>query len=494
VDTARIVRDLKTMLNDGIFIDPLLVNTRFRDQAHPLYAKVQALVEDLYQRCARVEEFGHHLEDIPFSRSLMRDCLMETLLSTAVSRTYEATGSVVPSVEDLELASRALQAFIDKVGVDGLYILYFVIVGHDIVQPVYYYNSVPESDFLDANRHHPYRPEQMDLFLLMGVARRSFRVKTVGDQRYVQLTRLGHERFDWTSDVLEKSGYLAKRLPLSYVYQFDSVEDWDHIRDVLWPDHLAVRRQFVEWLNVPAGSRVLEVACGSGALAFEARLVDTVGAKGQWMAVDVTTGLLVQAEEMRDPFGHGQRAAFPQASVEHLPFADDTFDLCVGSPFLHFTDPTKALCEMTRVVVPGGSVGMLQALDFTLDKPFFLEWFDPVFQLARRRGAGMPHQDLPVHDEVVQWFHAAGLNDVESELVHTVWLFDNPDIVVQHLLTGVSDFETEMRALPWDYRRTLTNELMDRGRDVCRKYPLSERTVDVPCVMVKGRVPPKTVI
>ncbi len=490
VDTARIVQNLKTMLDDDIFIDPLLVNTHFRNQAHPLYAKTEALVEEIYQRCVRVEEFGYQLEDIPFSPSLMRYCLIDIMLSTAVSRTFEATGAVVPSVEDLERASRAVQEFIIKVGVDGLYILYFVIVGQDIVQPVYYYNSIREADFLDANRHHPYRPEQMDLFLLIGVARRSFRLKKVGDQRYVQLTRLGHERFHWTAEVLEKSGYHAKRLPLSYAYQFDSVADWDHIYDVIWPDHWDVRRQFVRWLNVPAGSHVLEVVCGTGALTWEAGLVDTVGSKGQLIAVDVSTGKLKQAQEKRDPCGDGQRVSFQQASVEHLPFADDTFDMCVGSAFLHFTDPTNALCEMTRVVVPGGTVGVLQALAFTLDKPFFHEWFHPVFQLAQKRGVDIPHHDLPDHGQVLQWFQAAGLTQVESKLVHIVWLFDNPDIVVQHLLRGVSFFDTEMRRLPWDYRRTLTNELIDRGRDVCRKYPLSERTVDLPCVMVKGRVPP----
>jgi ubiquinone/menaquinone biosynthesis C-methylase UbiE len=491
VDTARIVHNVKTMLDHDIFIDPLLVNTHFRDQAHPLYAKTEALVEDIYQRCVRVEEFGHQLEDVPFSPTLMRYCLMDTLLSTAMSRTFEAIGSVVPSEADLELASRALHDLIDKVGVDGLYILYFVIVGKDIVQPVFYYNGIREADFLDASHHHPYRPEQMDLFLMMGVARRSFRVKTVGDQRYVQLTRLGHERFRWTVDVLEKSGYDAKRVPLSYVYQFDSVADWDHIYDVVWPDHLDARRQFVRWLNVSAGNRVLEVGCGTGPLTWEAGLVDAEGSKGQWIAVDVSTGKLKQAEPKGDPLGDGRRVSLQHASLEHLPFRDDTFDMCVGSAFLQFTNPTKALCEMTRVVVPGGTVGLLQALACTLDKPFFLEWFHPVFQLARKRSAGMQHHGLPDHDEVLQWFHAAGLTQVESELVHIAWLFDNPDMVVQHLLRGVSSFDTEMRKLPWDYRRTLINELIDRGRDVCRKYPLSERTVDLPCLMVKGRVLPK---
>lgn len=106
--------------------------------------------------------------------------------------------------------------------------------------------------------------------------------------------------------------------------------------------------RYVELVGVRQGQHVLDVGCGPGALT--ARLVDRCGADGV-AAVDPST-----------PFVEAARARLPgadvrQATAEDLPFADDTYDLCLAQLVVHFmADPVAGLREMGRVARPGGLV------------------------------------------------------------------------------------------------------------------------------------------
>ena len=106
--------------------------------------------------------------------------------------------------------------------------------------------------------------------------------------------------------------------------------------------------QFVELAGVRRGQRVLDVGCGPGALT--ARLVARCGA-GRVCAVDPSA-----------PFVDAVRERLPgvevhQATAEGLPFADDSFDLCLAQLVVHFmADPVAGLREMARVALPGGLV------------------------------------------------------------------------------------------------------------------------------------------
>ena len=94
------------------------------------------------------------------------------------------------------------------------------------------------------------------------------------------------------------------------------------------------------------GRRVLEVASGTGHLAEEAlaRGATVVG-------IDVAANMVALARQ-RVP-----GAMFHEGDAEALPFNDEQFDsvlCCFG--LLHFAQPARALCEMARVLRPGGTV------------------------------------------------------------------------------------------------------------------------------------------
>jgi SAM-dependent methyltransferase len=97
-------------------------------------------------------------------------------------------------------------------------------------------------------------------------------------------------------------------------------------------------------LAVGRGTRLLDVACGTGraaALALARRAIVT--------GVDFSSRMLARAR--RRAVG----ARFQRADAEALPFPDSSFDavLC-NFGLLHFARPEAALGEMARVLVPGG--------------------------------------------------------------------------------------------------------------------------------------------
>jgi demethylmenaquinone methyltransferase/2-methoxy-6-polyprenyl-1,4-benzoquinol methylase len=117
------------------------------------------------------------------------------------------------------------------------------------------------------------------------------------------------------------------------------------------------KRFTVELSGVRAGSRVLDVASGSGdlALAYTRR----AGPSGQVWMTDINAAMLEVGRDKLIDAGHFPRLALCDA--ERLPFPADTFD-CVSVAFglRNMTHKDRALAEMTRVARPGGRVVVLE--------------------------------------------------------------------------------------------------------------------------------------
>lgn len=100
-----------------------------------------------------------------------------------------------------------------------------------------------------------------------------------------------------------------------------------------------------------SGARVLDVACGTGAVTRLAAA--EVGAAGWVAGLDISPGMLDVARSVPAP--GGAAIAWREGSAEAIPFASASFDavLCQhGLPFV--PDRARALAEMRRVLVPRG--------------------------------------------------------------------------------------------------------------------------------------------
>lgn len=154
--------------------------------------------------------------------------------------------------------------------------------------------------------------------------------------------------------------------------------------------HHAWRRRAVQLAGVGPGSRVLDVATGTGDLAFAlAQAIGTDGA-GEVVGADFSEQMLGIARSKAAAGIAGPAAApvrFEQANALLLPHASDEFDAAtVGFGVRNFSDLDQGLRELTRVVRPGGRVVILEMT--TPQRPplstFFKLWFDRIVPVLGR--------------------------------------------------------------------------------------------------------------
>ena len=108
----------------------------------------------------------------------------------------------------------------------------------------------------------------------------------------------------------------------------------------------------VEAADIQKGHRVIDVACGTGALAIAA--AGRTGTEGTTVGIDINEGMLSIARSK------SSSVEWLNAPAEALPFEDDNFD-CVVSQFglMYFDNQENAIREMMRVLRPGGSLAVV---------------------------------------------------------------------------------------------------------------------------------------
>ena len=116
-------------------------------------------------------------------------------------------------------------------------------------------------------------------------------------------------------------------------------------------------QSFVERLQVPAGSRVLDVATGKGNLA-----IPLARGGAQVTGLDIAPNLLVQARERAA--AEGLEITYDEGDAESLPYADASFDVVVSMFGAKFAPrPALVASELARVLKPGGllAIGELES-------------------------------------------------------------------------------------------------------------------------------------
>lgn len=136
------------------------------------------------------------------------------------------------------------------------------------------------------------------------------------------------------------------------------------------------KRDVVAWATAPPypGPRVLDLACGTGDLAFG---VVAAREDAQVLALDASPRMVEQAQARRSRERAADRVRIGAGDMMALPFADASFDIAtVGYGFRNVPEWTRALDEVARVLRPGGR---LVSLDFfrperAVWRTLFLAW------------------------------------------------------------------------------------------------------------------------
>lgn len=118
------------------------------------------------------------------------------------------------------------------------------------------------------------------------------------------------------------------------------------------------RRELVRVVDPRPDQRVLDVATGTGLVAFE--LVRRGGC--QVVGLDQSEKMLAGARaRSAKTDGLGDRVTFLLGEAEQLPFADAEFDALTVTYLLRYVDdPAATMSELARVVKPGGRIGMIE--------------------------------------------------------------------------------------------------------------------------------------
>jgi demethylmenaquinone methyltransferase/2-methoxy-6-polyprenyl-1,4-benzoquinol methylase len=155
--------------------------------------------------------------------------------------------------------------------------------------------------------------------------------------------------------------------------------------------HHRWRERAVQLAAVGPGSRVIDVATGTGDLAIALSLA--VAPDGEVVACDFSEQMLARAR------AKAPQLRFEWADALALPYASDRFDAAtVGFGARNFSDLRRGIEEMVRVVRPGGRVVILEITRPTREPlaSFFRGWFDRVVPaLGRFAGQGAAYSYLP---------------------------------------------------------------------------------------------------
>jgi demethylmenaquinone methyltransferase/2-methoxy-6-polyprenyl-1,4-benzoquinol methylase len=190
--------------------------------------------------------------------------------------------------------------------------------------------------------------------------------------------------------------------------------------------HHRWRERAVALASVDEGDSVLDVATGTGDLAFA--LARAVGPGGSVVGADFSQEMLeIARRKGQAPREGAATVRFEQANALLLPHVTGEFAAAtVGFGVRNFSDLDQGLRELARVVRPGGRVVILEMT--TPRRPplssFFKLWFDKVVPVIGRLAgdpaayAYLPNsvRRFPGPEELASRMAAAGLTDISYVL------------------------------------------------------------------------------
>ncbi|HEY1516426.1 MAG TPA: class I SAM-dependent methyltransferase [Solirubrobacteraceae bacterium] len=198
--------------------------------------------------------------------------------------------------------------------------------------------------------------------------------------------------------------------------------DWAAIAE---PQNRKLFDELLDLTEVAAGTRLLDIACGSGyaAALAAARGADVTG-------IDLTPALLEIARE-RTPDG-----SFLEGEMDALPLPDAQFDVDIAINGFQFAlDPGRAFAEAARVLVPGGRLGAA-----TFAEPERNE--GTALHLAMKALVDEPADDgyapyaLSSPGGLERMLEPAGLRLVDSGEVALAWTYPDTETTVRALLAS----------------------------------------------------------
>lgn len=228
--------------------------------------------------------------------------------------------------------------------------------------------------------------------------------------------------------------------------------------------------------GVQAGDRVLDVACGTGALTFAAAKI--AGPAGSVVGLDANPEMLAVARRK------SVQIEWLEGEAEALPLSDNSFNAVVSQfGLMFFEDKPKALAEMMRVLKPNGrlAVAVCDAVENSPGYSTFALLLDRLFSKEVGDAFRAPFSlgDVGRLHEIC---NEAGLAGAEVVQRNGEVRFKSIDALVS----------TE-RACVWTLGGVLTDKqferLLEEAETALKPYAIDGGTIefDMPSLIIKAR-------
>ncbi len=242
-----------------------------------------------------------------------------------------------------------------------------------------------------------------------------------------------------------------------------------------------VAAEFLDWLTLSPGLRVLDLGCGTGALMGE---VLERCAPAAVVGLDPAEAFLAVAR-VRVP---DARARFERGEAQALPFRDDAFDAAVSGLVLNFVpDAPRAVAELRRVVRPSGTVA-LYVWDYAGEMQFMRHFWDTAAALDEEAAALDEGRRFPIcsPDALAGLLRSAGFDAVETRAITIPTVFADFDDFWSPFLGGQGPAPGYAMSLPEQARTALR----DRLRESLPTEPNGRIALVARAWAIRGRVPP----
>jgi ubiquinone/menaquinone biosynthesis C-methylase UbiE len=198
-------------------------------------------------------------------------------------------------------------------------------------------------------------------------------------------------------------------------------------RDQLEPAHSLM----LDMVALSPGERVIDVACGTGLVSF--RAAAAVGREGAVVGTDIS-GEMVETARCGAAERDLANVRFERGDAEALPLPDAGFDAAVcGLGLMYVPDPVGALCEMRRLVRPGG-----RAAAAVWGARRSCGWAE-IFPITDARVASEVCPmffHLGTGDVLARTFEAAGFSDVRAQRLTTTLRYASAEDALAAVFRG----------------------------------------------------------
>jgi SAM-dependent methyltransferase len=239
-----------------------------------------------------------------------------------------------------------------------------------------------------------------------------------------------------------------------------------------------IGRQFLDWLEVPAGRTWLDVGCGTGSLTT---LILETRAPADIFAIDASPAFISHAQSrLTDP-----RIHFKVGLAQSLELEPSSVDVVVSGLVLNFVpDPMAALREMRRVARPGGEIGVF-AWDYAQGMQMLRRFWDAGIALdpACRELDEGPLFPVCREGQLEVFAREAGITDVQPGSIEALTRFSDFDDYWEPFLGNVGPGGAYVKSLSEPAR----NQLKERLRETLPIDADGSITLSARAWAIKGR-------